>query len=357
MGKYLIYNKGKFLNSEHIDKNIRMFEKMDIECHSFWNIPSIRQLVKADILYLNWYENLYKGTTIIAFVQYVFKILVLSIVKALGIKIYTSQHNRTVHDAHNPKLCNSLFKKILKYSDRIIVFSKIGVKDLTIYISNEEAKVKSYYIPPVNYIGSYEYEKHEWISRLASDDKLTILFCGTLKHPYKNVDMVIDIANTMREEKIHFIFAGNPGTKENEERFLREKDNNNNISFVFKYIADNEMAHLLEISDILIMPYNTESIANSGTARLAFSYAKTVICPMIPSLTSIPLDLVYTYIDSENRKDTVSFMIKQCYKDWIIDKNTFKHKGEKLKKIMEENNSPEVVSRRYYDLFFESIVR
>lgn len=351
MSKYIIYNKGKFLESEHVNKNIRMFEACGAKCEDFWNIPSLKQLWYADIMYLNWYENIYKGAWPIAVGQYLAKLLVLCFSKMRGVKIFSSQHNRVVHDPMYPRLCNSLFKKIYKISDKIIIFSEGGKKDLELFITPKEAEAKAYYIPPVNYIGSYPYMKHDWITALQTNNKMTVMFAGSLNHPYKNVDMVVDIAKEMKDRNIQFVFAGRLKGDEQLEYYSNKIKGYDNISAEFRYLDDNEMAQILEIADLVIMPYNVESISNSGTARMAFSYARTIICPMIPSLENIPVELIYTYEDGNDRKQKVTAQILKAYNDYCIDKESLHEKGEKLKKIMEERNSPEVVSARYIELF------
>ena len=115
------------------------------------------------------------------------------------------------------------------------------------------------------------------------------------------------------------------------------------------------MAHLIEMCDLLIIPYNVESISNSGTARLAFSYARTVICPDIPFLEDIPNDLIYTYTysDRADHKRKVEETILKAYNDWTTDAEVLHKKGSMLKQIMEKENSPEVITQKYRSIFNE----
>jgi hypothetical protein len=352
MGLTLIYNRGKG-ESEHLNKNIKMFESFGIKCESFRSVPPKKIFSNADILYLNWYENIYNGFLPIALGQFIVKNIVLSIAKAKKIRIYASQHNKVQHDSKHPKLSRMMFKRIYEMSDKIIVFSEGAVTDLEQYISPENAQKKAYFIPPVNYIGSYPYQEHEWITKLDDDSDMIVMFVGSLNHPYKNVDMVIDLAKEMGDKKIKFVFAGKMANQQQAD-FYREKiSGQNNIVGEFRFIKDEEMAQLLEISDVVIMPYDIESISNSGTARLAFSYGRTVICPRIPSLETIPTELIYTYsyIDRVDHKNKVKKEILDAYKDYQSEKELLHDKGYELKKIMEKYNSPEVVTKKYRDLF------
>lgn len=348
----LLYNRGKG-ESEHLNRNIKMFEEFGINCRGFRMVPIRFLFSKTDILYLNWYENIYNGFLLISLAQFIVKNLVLEVAKWKGMRIYSSQHNKLQHDSKHPFLSQMMFQRVYSLSDRIIVFSEGAISDLARYLSVKEAMRKAYVIPPVNYIGSYPYVEHEWIARLGEDDSMILLFVGSLNHPYKNVDMVIDIAKEMQNEKIKFVFAGKMSNQEQVELYREKIKGYGNIVGEFRFIEDDEMAHLLEISDIVIMPYDIESISNSGTARLAFSYARTVICPLIHSLESIPENLVYTYCykSREEHKDKVRKAIDEAYSDYCKCPESLKQKGKRLRGIMEEHNSTEVVKEKYRNLF------
>lgn len=354
MRPILFYNRGKG-ESEHLNKNIKMFESFGIECKSFRLFPTKMLFTSRGILYLNWYENIYNGNLLIALAQFVLKNIVLTAARIKGMRIITSQHNKVQHDSRHLILSKAMFKLIYSASEKIIVFSESSVKDLELYISTTDAQNKAYYVPPVNYIGSYPYVEHEWISNLR-DDNMIVMFIGSLNHPYKNVDMVIDIAKEMTENKIKFVFAGKMANQEQSDLYNKKVKGYDNIVGMFRYINDDEIAQLLAVSDIVIMPYDVESISNSGTARLAFSYGRSIICPQIPSLEKIPRQLIYTYQYSskEDHKKKVKESIMAAYEEYKLDNSSLHEKGEKLREIMEDNNSPEVVKKRYEALFFEN---
>lgn len=352
MGKVLYYNTGR-KEMEHLTRNVTMFREMGIICKPFKYFPKDALFKKCDYLYLNWYENIYKGAFPIALGMYCAKQIALFIAKIEGIRIISSQHNRVQHDAKYKRMSLSMFKTIYKNSDSIIVFSQEGKKDLNMFLTEEEVQRKAVYIPPVHYIGSYPYIRHDWIDKLYFDDKLTILFIGNMDRPYKNVEMVIDLAKELVDKPIKFVFAGKVSDKAQREYYLKKIGHSENIIAEFRFIKDEEMAQLLEIGDVVIAPYDVESISNSGTARLAFSYARTVICPMIPSLASIPQELIYTYTyeSVSDHKEKVRKAIFQACKDYMEDSGLFRSKGDRLKHIMEQFNSPDVISQKYKAVF------
>ena len=352
MGKVLYYNTGS-KEMEHLTRNVTMFREMGMTCKPFKYFSKDIIFKKCDYLYLNWYENIYKGAFPVALGMYCAKQIALFIAKIKGIRIVSSQHNRVQHDAKYKRLSLSMFKTIYKDSDSIIVFSQEGKKDLNMFLSEEEIQKKAVYIQPVNYIGSYPYIRHDWIDKLYFDDRLTILFIGNMDRPYKNVEMVIDLAKELSDKPIAFVFAGKVSDKDQRAYYLKKIGQAENIIAEFRFVKDEEMAQLLEIGDVVIAPYDVESISNSGTARLAFSYARTVICPMIPSLESIPKELIYTYTYStaQEHKEKVKAAILQACEDYTHNIELFMRKGSELKSIMEINNSPEVISKKYREIF------
>lgn len=349
----LLYNRGKG-ESEHLNTNIRMFEANGIKCIPFRTTSSILLKNKVDILYLNWYENIYNGHILIAVGQVILKTITVQVAKLRGTKVVVSQHNRCQHDARHQKLSNWMFRYVFRKADKIIEFSKGGHKDLISYINADDVEKKAVYIPPVNYIGVYPFQEQDWITELEDSSVFTVCMVGSLNHPYKNVKLVMEIAKDMVDLPVRFIFAGKLGEDKKKE-YTIFTDGFNNIINVFRFIKDDEMAQLLDISDVIIMPYDVQSISNSGTARLAFSYGKTVICPRVPSLEDIPCDLIYSYdYPGKNKhKDVLKAETLRAFSDFQESRERFEEKGIKLKEIMQSFNSPEIVSRKYMDLFSE----
>lgn len=350
-GKRLYYNCGK-KNNDHINRNIEMFEAMGIECIPFHFFPQ-GILHKGDIVYLNWYENVYNGCLMVAVMQFVLKNATLIYAKIAKADVCASQHNRMQHDAVHLRLSQMMYRRVYKCSKYIIVFSEEAKKDLRRYLCQEDIDSKVQYIPPVNYIGVYKKQCHKWISELESEECMTILMLGSLNHSYKNLDMVIRIAKELSSYSIKFILAGK--VESNQKDLVKKsiKDYQNIIG-VFRFVEDDEIVQLIEISDLLIMPYDIESMSNSGTARLAFSYGRTIICPRIPSLERIPQEIIfsYSYSDKSDHYRKVKKCILNAFDIYKDDKKELKYYGEKLQEIMRKENSPELVSEKYHELFF-----
>ena len=101
------------------------------------------------------------------------------------------------------------------------------------------------------------------------------------------------------------------------------------------------------------MPYDTRSAANSGTGRLAFSYARSVVTPDIPSMNAIPDELIYKYHYDSPDEHYEKFLsaLKRACADWQRDPERLREKGRALKKLMETDYSEQAVMEQYRGIF------
>lgn len=348
MKKRIIYN---FTTSEHIKRNLKMFEELGFECVPFKWFPPV--CPRPNVLYLNWYESVsnYERRFIVIVVSILSKMFTIFLAKLLRIKIVSTFHNREAHTNVNKNIGNFLFKLVFDNSNRIVIFNQSSKQDLARYINSSKISLRTFFIPPVNYIGIYPETQHDWISSFEKREELKVLFFGTMNQAYKNAEMVMTLAREMRDLRILFVFAGY-ADEDHKVLFDSKIKGLNNVISVFRYIKDNEISHLFKACDLLVIPYDVNSVNNSGTARLAFSYGTSTICPVIPSMEYIPNDLVYLYSYSENSHiSALKEILLKAYDDYMNDKSIIKIKGERLRELMERNNSPSIVKEYYRKLF------
>ena len=347
--KQIQYNK---TSSEHIHRNIKLFEELGYQCVQF-SFAMTKLFPKPFVVYLNWFENLYMKNDIIMYLILSLQLFTLYVCKLFNIKIVASFHNKEPHTNKHNKLSNYMFRLVFKSASRIVIFNEGGRNDLKRYLNDEEIQKKTVCIPPINYIGVYPYVRHDWITNIENRKGMKVLFAGSMVQSYKNAEMIMDIAHSLKNEDIYFIFAGKVKDENQKQLFIKKTKGLEHVCTMFRFVKDDEMAQLLEMCDVLVIPYDIESINNSGTARMAFSYGRTVICPKIPSMESVPEDLayLYTYNNRDDHRLVVEKIILSAYSEWIVDGESLHIKGEKLKEQMETFNSPQVVRENYRKLF------
>lgn len=318
---------------------------MDYTLKNLYNYKSVK------IFNLNWYENIYDKNEIKALIHFLKKLIIIYILKFSKKKIIWTMHNKIPHDTNNYLYCHKLMKILIKKSDKIIIHSTDSIQEIQKIFYSEKIKGKIVHINHPNYLNIYDITKNDLKEDLnINGDELIILFFGQIK-PYKNIELILDVANYFKEKKVKFVIAGKCSTPEYKSS-LKKKIVTTNIIPLFRFISNEELLNLINTSDILLLPYNIESSLNSGTVLLAASLSKTVICPnigTIKDLNSYENIYAYDYNCYKEHKNSIISYINQL----LLEKNYKEHlaiKGENLKKIMETDYSVEKISECYKDL-------
>lgn len=277
-------------------------------------------------------------------------------IKKSGIKVIFCKHNRFPHDVRYPRLSKGIYKEICDIADVIISFNGDASEDLSEVFPRTDYTRKIRVVPPVNYIGAYPANSGSRIYSMIAPYKANMVvgFIGKIL-PYKNVEMIIKAANRLKDKKIHFLIAGNPDSREYGEILSNLALGLENVTMIFERIPDDDIYPVLDVCDVLLMPYDKASASNSGTGRLAFSYGKTVISPDISSMNMIPSDLIfkYHYDTYEEHFDAMFAKLAEAYSTWTHEPYKLKMMGNCLLQLMETEYSEGAVTAKYKDIFDE----
>jgi glycosyltransferase involved in cell wall biosynthesis len=292
----------------------------------------------VDIIWLNWYES----TT--AAIKKILRIIVLFLFRFSGKKIIYVLHNKKPHDTHKSIFTNLLYGSIYYFSNIIIIHSEMSRQ-----VVPEKYAHKIRYIPHPNYINEYGEIKCDD----NADTKLRLLFLGQIR-PYKNIELLINVVSGFGDNELELTIVGKPVSQEYMQK-LQTLTRKNNIKLIFKFIEDNELTSYLENCDLLVLPYDITSSLNSGTVILAFSYAKTVICPNIGTLSDMENKkfLSYTYINQEEHNRKLTMLIQKSIDLKMKNKNIFNEWGKVMYNEVAKNNSKEKIR----ELIEEQIIR
>ena len=214
-------------------------------------------------------------------------------------------------------------------------------------------KKRIFKIPHPNYIGAYPENLTKVIDSCNSDSLMKCLFLGAIK-PYKNIELIIESAKALHQKgyNIEYTIAG--GGKEKYLSYLKNKTlNEQYIRFIGHFISDNEIAELIKSVDLLILPYDLKSSLNSGTCYLAFSYKKTVVCPLIGTIEEVGTENCYAYSYTNDEEHMTIFMktLEKAYQDFKKDPNAFRKKGKYLYDKVKEENAPENIGIQYMQMY------
>ena len=307
---------------------------------------SMKNIFGYDCVILNWFETLPKNKAE-RIKNYIAKRIFLSLCKIKGIKVVAIFHNRKPHGAVNDKLQSKMITKLFESVDKIIILSKQSVEYLG-ELSANPLKQKCFYIPHPNYIGAYgplvtEQEQIE--------SKMKLLFFGGIS-PYKNIELIIEVARKLKNKKIEFWIVGKPESIEYRSELEKLSAGLGNVVCKFGFVNDEDIPRYMNMCDALILPYD-ESTLNSGTVLLAFSYQRTVICPKIAMVEDFENEdmYIYDYTSEDGQLYSLLNKVECAYMDFIKDRYSLKRKGENLFLYTQDKCGISTISKLYKELF------
>lgn len=340
------------------------YSKIIIDClqSSGFKVIDFNKVIKdrslrreTNIFIFNWIENIQSDNCIKVLAKFILRVFMIKNLKLRNKKIIWTMHNKVPHDLKQSKLAELLMKYIANSADKIIILSNETKNELKRFINEEEIKSKVVHIPHPNYIGQYPSGDMKIRQNLKiNDDELVILFIGMIRS-YKNIELIIDIANELNQKKVKFIIAGNP-INDTYRIELEERIKNHNIIPIFKFIEDEEMISLIRESDIVLLPYDLDSSLNSGTILLSFSNRKTVISPLIGTLKDIEnknMFFTYEYLTELEHKEKIKKHIMHISD---MEKSELKRMGIDCYNYVSENYSIKQIQDKYEKLF-SSIIK
>jgi beta-1,4-mannosyltransferase len=260
------------------------------ECWDYQEIQKSRpeDLFKADIYHINWFDQ---SVSFFSFVKRLYFLLVLHLKKK---KIVWTVHNVVPHQK-SPWYNKILRFLLVKYASKIHIMSN-ATANLP-YLHGHKDKIT--FISHGDYFGSYPESKLNVRDKYGIDkNKTIILFVGAIQ-PYKNVDILISAYKTAFSSKDDSVLlvCGKVEPTSYRQKLVNCSQGISGVILDMNFVPDEDMSAYLNAADILVAPYSYRSSLNSGTLLLAFSYAKTVICPDIACVKDIQneSDCLYSY--------------------------------------------------------------
>jgi beta-1,4-mannosyltransferase len=206
-----------------------------------------------------------------------------------GGKIIWTAHNAFAHDKPRNRLNLFLWTRFLSRLDGIIYLSEESRRQ----IEGEFPVVRRKTSVVIQH-GDYL----EWLSAMnaravpnsISREKLgipadakVILSFGLIR-PYKGIDLLVEQFRGL-EDDTHLIIAGYTSRSELREKIEQLSRGRPNIHLLLRWAEGEELASLLELSDLVVLPYRT--ITNSGAALLALSAQLPILGPNLGSMPEL----------------------------------------------------------------------
>ena len=261
------------------------------------------------LVHLNWFENIDDSSFFVALRSFIRKLLVLIVIHWSGKTLIWTMHNRVSHERRLSFFSRSLTRLLMRWSHRIVIHSGQSEEVLAAY--GPKALRKAGYVPHPNFIGVYG-----GIRQVPQREgrRLELLFIGMVK-PYKNLELLIDVVHTFGDS-VRLTIAGKAVDEAYQKEISDRAAHASNVVWLPYFIPDTEIAALLGKVDVVVLPYDLSSSLNSGTAILAFSYQKTVICPEIGTISDLGPHMGdtfhYRYETQEQHREALSAQIARA---------------------------------------------
>lgn len=313
---------------------------------------------KLKIVNLNWFESINANSDFKIFLNYLKRSAMLIFFKMTGKKIVYTFHNTHPHNMRKFKWADKLISRLCHWSDRIVVLCDYSKEILSTYISPEKLQKKMVVIPPASYKGCYKEREIDFRKQWnVPKDACVMGYVGSVQ-PYKNIELIIEAAKEF--PKIYFVIAGNAKDAKYRQELIQQAEKYDNIISVFRFVDNDELPAFVKNCDFIITPYDKRSSLNSGVAILAFTYGRTVICPVIGTLLQMgDLEHVfsYDYKNDEEHQERLNEAIERAYRTFLENPEKLAQIDEWVEEYVNTCNSRHSVRNKYKELYDSIISR
>lgn len=292
----------------------------------------------TDIYHFNWLEN--KASIDTKKNRIVCKAILvwLKIIRLTGGKLVWTMHNKESHDCEGNKTFHYTFlRNLISQMDMIVVHAK-GSMDILVNEYHFPAK-KICYVPHGSYLESANAE----LPKVDDHDGLALLAFGRINR-YKNIPMLIRAFReaNMPDARLRIFGKCDAGEQDLLPQIEKEIGGDENICFENRFVPDEEADAIFAQCDIVILPYDKQSMINSGAAVKAFSEAKPIIVSRFGAMKDIEnrsFVHCYDYTDDVDHKEQLKEILLDVYQQWCSQKESLANEGEEAFRYAEDELS------------------
>ncbi len=255
-------------------------------------------------------ETIFTWVTPIQGIVYLPIILILKLVSST--KITFLCHNVLPHEKHF--FDYPLLKLNFLFGNKFIVHSTEDENNLLNIVKNKTV-IRAFH--PI-----YEdFNKGEIIDTQQVKNKLklkknVLLFFGYIRE-YKGLMYLIkampDILKDMPDTTLLIVGEFWSNDKNKYDKVVADLGLKNNVSFIDKYVPNEDIPLYFNTSDIVIVPYT--SATQSGIIQIAYAFNKPVIATNVGGLGEVIEEGITGYIVDPRQSDQISFAVLSYFKD------------------------------------------
>lgn len=253
------------------------------------------------IVHFNWIENKVNHPGLKGRLNYAAIRMWIWLLKKTGAKICWTMHNKMPHSNTENSLSTTFYSYFLHRCDMIMVHCKESEK-----ILQEEY----HYSGRILNVPHGNYCKSQADADFSSMNNRQFLYFGAVSR-YKNIPVLINAYKEVVKEypDIRLKICGKCKDSDLDKEINDLVSNNKGISYINKFLDDDELNQELNNCCAVILPYDKTSMLNSGSAIMAFSKGRSVIIPDFGYITDIrekPFVHCYDFSNTEDHADSLA---------------------------------------------------
>lgn len=280
----------------------------------------LKSFLSYDIVHFNWLENIRGKSIIKVFANFVIRFSTLFYFHLRGKPIIWTAHNKIAHcRGKGEKFSRVMMRYLMKWSTRIHILCEESYNEIP---DLNQYRGKVVCIPHGDYIDDYPKSQINIREKYGiAQGKKIILFVGVVDR-YKNVDLLIQsfCKSNIVENDFVLLVCGACSEKAYREKLIKESENKRGVFLDFNFVPTEWMDAYLSQCTLMVAPYDKETTLNSGTLWMAFSYAKTIICPKIGCVKGIDgadkMMYCYDYEGEDSHRNALELMLVKASKDF-----------------------------------------
>ncbi|WP_262249427.1 glycosyltransferase family 4 protein [Parapedobacter soli] len=349
----IIFNPPDNEENRYIQLLVGQLRTKGFRIHPLDTVFSSRKHFRSiKLVHLNWFENIDDSSFFSALRSFLRKLLVLNVLHCSGKLLVWTLHNRATHEKGTAFFSRTITRLLVRWADNIVIHSAQSEAVLAAYSIKALERVA--YVAHPHFIGVYG----DALPRtLRHGDSLRLLFIGMVK-PYKNLELLIDVVGNFGQG-VQLTIAGKAVDKGYGKELSARAEAVGNVVLLPHFVPDGELAQLLGSADAVVLPYDLESSLNSGTAILAFSYKKTVICPEIGTMLDLGSRMVdtfcYRYQTAGQHREALAQQIERALVLKRNDPAALANMGERLYRHILVAHAPDRVGEELARLYRRTI--
>lgn len=285
------------------------------------------KMLRTKAVFLNWVEA--TGLSRKMKIQ-------LMLHKLFGAKLIWVFHDKYPHDVDKNSKMTRNMNWLAQYSSAIMLHSKNSRKYVP---GSAQNKKKAVFVPHILYESHNETVSTDIIREKyqITEDNFVFTMFGIIR-PYKNFERGIEAFQKLNLDNAKLLIVGSPFDLEYAKKIEHLCKEDENIILDMHYISDARLDAIIDISDVILVPYKNESSMNSGVMIQAFSRGTTVIVPDICMARDMAAyKFFYMYRESLDK------VMLKAYKNGKVFNRSM---GKKAKEYMYQNNNSDIVEMK-----------